>query len=59
MTALRPDFIENASTDAIRVQYERAQAKADLWSDRARELFLLLAQREAEEHPPGVAREPS
>ena len=46
MTALRPEFVENASTDAIRVQCERAQAMADLWSDRARELFLLLGQRE-------------
>lgn len=37
MTSLRPDFVENASTDAIRVQYEHAQAQTDLWSDRARE----------------------
>lgn len=51
MSALRPDFVENAGTDAIRAQYERAQAMADLWSDRARELFLLLAQREADEQP--------
>ena len=46
MTGLRPEFVENASPDAVRVQYERAQAMADLWSDRARELFLLLCQRE-------------
>lgn len=43
---LRPDFVERASTDAIRAQYERAQANADLWADRARDLFLLLCQRE-------------
>ena len=46
MTDLRPDFVENASTPAIRAQYERAQSQADLWSDRARDLFLLLRQRE-------------
>ena len=46
MTALRPDFVQHASTDAIRAQYERAQALADLWADRARDLFLLLCQRE-------------
>lgn len=46
MTALRPDFVQHASTDAIRAQYERAQALADLWADRARHLFLLLCQRE-------------
>lgn len=44
--ALRPDFVQHASTDAIRAQYERAQAQADLWSDRARSLFLLLGERE-------------
>ncbi|MET8571860.1 hypothetical protein [Streptomyces sp. NPDC004783] len=43
---LRPEFIEHASIDAIRAQYERAQAQAELWSDRARDLFLLLCQRE-------------
>jgi len=48
MTDLRPEFVENASTTAIRAQYERAQAQADLWSDRARALFLLLCQREEE-----------
>lgn len=46
MTALRPEFVEHASTHAIRAQYERAQAQADLWADRARDLFLLLSQRE-------------
>lgn len=46
MSHLRPEFTEHASTDAIRTQYERAQAQADLWSDRARDLFLLLCQRE-------------
>ncbi|WP_158935117.1 hypothetical protein [Streptomyces capuensis] len=46
MSHLRPDFVEHASTDAIRAQYERAQAQADLWADRARDLFLLLCQRE-------------
>jgi hypothetical protein len=51
VSGLRPEFVENASTEAIRVQYERAQALADLWSDRARDLFLLLAQREAEGQP--------
>ncbi|MFJ7999011.1 hypothetical protein ACIQ7D_17950 [Streptomyces sp. NPDC096310] len=35
----------NASADAIRTQYERAQRMADLWTDRARDLFLLLAER--------------
>jgi hypothetical protein len=45
---LRPEFVENASTDAIRAQYERAQRNADLWSDRARALFVLLCQREEE-----------
>jgi hypothetical protein len=43
---LRPEFAEHASTDAIRTQYEHAQAQADLWADRARDLFLLLCQRE-------------
>ncbi|WP_333757965.1 hypothetical protein [Streptomyces sp. ISBFB 2968] len=43
---LRPDFAEHASLEAIRAQYERAQAQADLWADRARDLFLLLCQRE-------------
>lgn len=50
---LDADFVENASIDAIRTQYHRAQATADLWNDRARELFLLLCQREdqaAEQH---------
>lgn len=46
MTGLRPEFAENASTEAVRAQYERAQAMADLWADRARDLFLLLCQRE-------------
>ncbi|MDW6058094.1 hypothetical protein SAZ11_08325 [Streptomyces sp. FXJ1.4098] len=46
VSRLRPDFVEQASTDAIRAQYERAQAQADLWADRARDLFLLLCQRE-------------
>lgn len=46
MSHLRPEFAEQASTDAIRTQYERAQAQADLWADRARDLFLLLCQRE-------------
>lgn len=46
MTHLRSEFTEHASTEAVRVQYERAQAQADLWADRARDLFLLLCQRE-------------
>lgn len=46
MSHLRSDFAEHASIGAIRVQYERAQAQADLWADRARDLFLLLCQRE-------------
>ncbi|MCX5253577.1 hypothetical protein OOK27_05240 [Streptomyces canus] len=46
MTDLRPEFVEHASTEAIRAQYELAQAKVDLWADRARDLFLLLSQRE-------------
>ncbi|MFJ3043649.1 hypothetical protein [Streptomyces tendae] len=45
---LRPDFAEHASLEAIRAQYERAQAQADLWADRARDLFLLLCQRETQ-----------
>ena len=49
MTALDPDFAANASTDAIRTQYEKAQALADLWSDRARELFLLMTSRAPKE----------
>jgi hypothetical protein len=40
--------VENASIDAIRVQHEHAQAQADLWTDRARDLLLLLCQREDE-----------
>lgn len=48
---LKPDFVENASTEAIRAQYKHAQAQADLWSDRARELFLLLTEREDEGTP--------
>lgn len=43
---LDPDFVANATPAAIRTQYERAQRMADLWDDRARALFLLLAQRE-------------
>lgn len=52
---LDADFVENASLDAIRTQYERAQTMADLWNDRARELFVLLCQREdqAAEQQPG------
>lgn len=46
MSHLRPEFAEHASIDAVRTQYERAQAQADLWSDRARDLFLLLRERE-------------
>jgi hypothetical protein len=46
MTDLRPDFVEHASTHDIRAQYERAQTQADMWADRARNLFLLLCQRE-------------
>ncbi|MCL8016897.1 hypothetical protein [Streptomyces sp. AS02] len=46
MNSLRPEFVEHASADAIRAQYERAEAKAALWADRARDLFLLLCQRE-------------
>lgn len=48
MTALDPDFVANAPTDAIRTQYERAERMAELWADRARELFLLLADRAPE-----------
>ncbi|MGQ4393760.1 hypothetical protein ACN6K5_003546 [Streptomyces violaceoruber] len=48
MSSLRPDFAAHASLEAIRAQYERAQAQADLWSDRARDLFLLLCQRETQ-----------
>jgi hypothetical protein len=44
---LQPDFVARASTDAIRTQYQHAQAQSDLWADRARELFLLLCQRDA------------
>lgn len=60
MTDLRPEFVEHASTEAIRAQYELAQARADLWTDRARDLFLLLSQREeqASQRPtdhPGAA----
>ena len=51
MSHLRPEFTEHASTDAIRTQYERAQAQVDLWSDRARDLFLLLCQREDQAEP--------
>lgn len=57
MSGLRPDFVEHASTDAIRAQYERAQAQADLWADRARALFLLLCQRE--EHANTTGERPS
>ena len=46
MTDLRPEFVANASTSAVRAQYEHAQALADLWADRTRELFLLLCERE-------------
>lgn len=46
MSSLRSEFVENASIEAIRTQYERAQAQADLAADRARDLFLLLCQRE-------------
>jgi hypothetical protein len=46
MAHLDPDFVARASTDAIRAQYERAQATADMWADRARDLFLLLCARE-------------
>ena len=52
MSPLRPEFLENASIDAIRVQHEHAQAQADLWTDRARDLFLLLCQREDERTRP-------
>ncbi|MGW6531421.1 hypothetical protein [Streptomyces venezuelae] len=43
---LDPDFVANASVEAVRAQYERVQRMADLWDDRARELFLLLCRRE-------------
>jgi hypothetical protein len=46
VNGLRPEFVHNASTHAVRAQYEHAQALADLWSDRARDLFLLLCERE-------------
>ncbi|MFC8207869.1 hypothetical protein [[Kitasatospora] papulosa] len=49
MAAVDPDFAANASIDAIRTQYEKAQALADLWSDRARELFLLMTSRAPKE----------
>ncbi|RSN13771.1 hypothetical protein DMH25_08260 [Streptomyces sp. WAC 01325] len=48
LAGLDPDFVANASVDAIRTQYERAQRTADMWNDRARALFLLLGQREDE-----------
>lgn len=46
MDSLDPGFARHASTDAIRAQYERAEAQITLWTDRARDLFLLLSQRE-------------
>lgn len=46
---LKPEFVEHASTGAIRAQYERAEANAALWTDRARDLFLLLCQREEQD----------
>ncbi|WP_157849376.1 hypothetical protein [Streptomyces violaceorubidus] len=46
MSSIRPDFAAYASIEAIRTQYERAQAQADIAADRARDLFLLLCQRE-------------
>jgi len=49
VTGLDPDFVANASVDAIRIQYEKAQALADLWDDRARELFLLMTSRAPKE----------
>lgn len=55
MSGLRPEFVANASTDAIRAQYERAQALADLWTDRARDLFLLLQEREDQTTPERTA----
>ncbi|MET9204088.1 hypothetical protein ACFXOI_05685 [Streptomyces bacillaris] len=45
---LDPGFVANASADAIRTQYERAERMAELWADRARDLFLLLAERTEE-----------
>lgn len=50
-TSLRPEFVAHASIGAVRVQYEHAQAQADLWADRARDLFLLLCQREDQADP--------
>ena len=58
MSHLRAEFAEHASTDAIRTQYERAQAQADLWNDRARDLFLLLCQREDQANAP-VSQRPN
>ncbi|MFC8658075.1 hypothetical protein ACFUCT_23185 [Streptomyces parvus] len=54
MTALEldPDFVANASVDAIRTQYERAERMAELWADRARELFLLLSERRSHDDAP-------
>lgn len=46
MIALDPDFVANAPLTAIRAQYAYAQQQADLWDDKARALFLLLAERE-------------
>ncbi|MBJ6623523.1 hypothetical protein [Streptomyces sp. DHE17-7] len=52
MSGLRPEFVANANLEAVRAQYERAQALADLWSDRARDLFLLLQDREGQDAEP-------
>lgn len=49
MTGLDPGFVANASVDAIRTQYERAEQMVELWTDRARELFLLMTSRAPEE----------
>ncbi|GGZ53060.1 hypothetical protein [Streptomyces rubiginosohelvolus] len=53
LPVLDPDFVANASVDAIRTQYERAERMAERWADQARELFLLLAERTPEERTDG------
>ncbi|MFR9794280.1 hypothetical protein ACL07V_37600 [Streptomyces sp. MB22_4] len=49
VSSLKPDFAKNASIGAIRAQYQQAQRRADLWTDRARNLFLLLCEREEQQ----------
>jgi len=47
-TAVDPAFAANASLEAVRAQYERAEQTVTLCQDRARALFVLLCQREDE-----------